>query len=297
MTTSTEKSKADVWNELDAESVSASPSGSDAAKVAVEQPTPGDLTAAETAPAPARAQADAGVDAYVGLPQAFRDELHGYKKLLDGQQDRLRKAEGRIGELLSKVNVPRSEPQSPARVPTKDQVAAAQSGGGAAMGRLREDYPQFADALDAALTERLDQALPKNVATKDDLEALNRSSSERLTAAQIRSTVDAAHPGWLDHVQTPRFQGWLDRQSPDVKALAASDKPADAIRLLDIEAQARGEPAAPTANKSQDRLRNAAALPTRGRTSNVRVKSLDEMTDAEYWQHLEAQDKRAQAQT
>jgi S1-C subfamily serine protease len=51
---------------------------------------------------------------------------------------------------------------------------------------------------------------------------------------QREQEVEAAHPGWKSLVRTAGFQQWLRVQADPVRALARSEEPADAIRLLDL---------------------------------------------------------------
>lgn len=53
-------------------------------------------------------------------------------------------------------------------------------------------------------------------------------------AAQVERTMEAAHPGWRQTVRSPAFDAWIARQPSSVQGLAASERPADAILLLDL---------------------------------------------------------------
>lgn len=52
--------------------------------------------------------------------------------------------------------------------------------------------------------------------------------------AQVERTMEAAHPGWRQTVRSPAFDQWIARQPSSVQGLAASERPADAILLLDL---------------------------------------------------------------
>lgn len=47
-----------------------------------------------------------------------------------------------------------------------------------------------------------------------------------------QAMVEQAHPGWKKLVATPAFTLWLKKQPPNIRDLAASEEPEDAIRLL-----------------------------------------------------------------
>lgn len=48
----------------------------------------------------------------------------------------------------------------------------------------------------------------------------------------LQAKVDAKYPTWRNTVNTARFHDWLLDQSEEVRALAASWKPEDAIEIL-----------------------------------------------------------------
>jgi hypothetical protein len=58
-------------------------------------------------------------------------------------------------------------------------------------------------------------------------------SDDDVRKAAAAAQVEKAHPGWKRTVATPQFSAWLAKQSEQVKKLAESEEPADAIRLLD----------------------------------------------------------------
>jgi hypothetical protein len=277
------QSRDDIWDELDNK-----PKGTESAGAGdpVESNAGAvEATEKETKEAPAKTADATEVDPRDGLPQSVRDELAGYKAMLDAtqaqlksNQDELRKAFGKIGELNDRVK--RSSSAAP-RTPTDAEVRDA-SKSDSAMARLKEQYPDFGAALDEALAEReqaisdkLAQATPKNVATREDLDAAAREAA-----------VEAAHPGWRDKVSTPAFQGWLLRQDDNTKALAASAKPADAIKLLDLAFKQQDGDDTNTHDRSA-RLKAAAVIPTRAGRTNSRPIDLESMDRAKYWDYLD----------
>jgi hypothetical protein len=100
--------------------------------------------------------------------------------------------------------------------------------------------------------------------------------------------VEVRHPGWLDRVRTPEFQGWLQRQPREVQMLAASESPQDAIRLLDLH----GDAAKSATSQRTQRLSAAAAIPTGRSGSNTRGKAVEDMTPEEYWRYLDEIDRQ-----
>jgi hypothetical protein len=51
--------------------------------------------------------------------------------------------------------------------------------------------------------------------------------------------LDKARPGWRETVQSPAFARWIEVQPQEVRALSASYKPADALKLLRLYDESR----------------------------------------------------------
>jgi hypothetical protein len=169
--------------------------------------------------------------------------------------------------------------------PNADQIRQAQSNP-AAMANLKRDYPEFADAMEGALTQQL-QEQEKRIQA---LLANQQGGVSHEEVAQMRSeiAVEMRHPGWQDRVRTPEFMGWLQRQQREVQMLAASESPRDAIRLLDLHNDATNSVS--SQNKTQ-RLSSAAAIPSGRSGSSIRTKAVEDMTPQEYWRYLDEIDK------
>jgi hypothetical protein len=169
--------------------------------------------------------------------------------------------------------------------PNADQIRQAQSNP-EAMANLKRDYPEFADAMESALKQQMQEQ-------EQRIQALLQNQKGGVSheeIAQMRSelAVEAKHPGWQDRVQTPEFMGWLQRQQPEVQMLAASESPRDAIRLLDLHNDATNSVS--SQNKTQ-RLSSAAAIPSGRSGSSIRTKAVEDMTPQEYWRYLDELDK------
>mgnify|MGYP001465421603 CR=1 FL=1 len=276
-----------IWDQLEAEE-------SGHAQPATNEPAdpPADQTPASAAadPAPAEPPADATPGSDAAAPdgsQALMDKIAGLESMLGQVTQRLRNAEGHIGGLGSQL---KQQQQLAAQVtarggdaPSAGEIRAAQSSA-KAMESLKRDYPEFAEAMEAALTEQMQalrasmpQQAQQAVVTPDDMQ-LMRSQME----------VEIRHPGWQDRVQTPDFQGWLQRQQPEVQMLAASASPRDAIRLLDLHSEALKTV---TSQRTQ-RLSAAAAIPSGRSGSQTRTKAVEDMTPQEYWAYLDQLDKQ-----
>lgn len=279
----------DLW---DAE-LSAADASTPAAEVVA--PTP-----VQTPAAPAAVATPAAVDPYAGLHPSIRTRLES----VDALAERLRKAEGHIGGLSSEnkrlkeefVATAKAVSATGARAPTQAQVSTVK------WDQLKTEFPEWAEALEERLggvnTAQPDIDGLRNQIREELTSQLTTSISATLKSEIAAETegrlVNAAHRNWRDTVKTKDFSDWYEKQGSDVQALGASPKAEDAMALLDkYQAQKAGTPAAdPAAIKAARaaRLQDAATV-ARGGSTTVPVKSTEDMTPQEYWNHLAAQKK------
>jgi len=283
MTTESQPTKADLWASLESESGDAS--GQIEARQTIQQQEPTQPPAA-TSPAQDAGQSGQAGDVFANLDPAVRDTLSGLQTMVGQLTNRLRQAEGHIGGLKSSLQQQIQAAQAVASrggdAPSRDQLHAA-TGSASAMARLKEDYPEFAGAMDAALNERLagaQQAQVPQGLSPEDVEV-------RIDEMRRQMQVEVKHPGWLDDIKQPRFTGWLQGQAAEVQMLANSVAPSDAIRLLDLYKQTTAGAAAQQAS-----FNAAAALPGRRSSQAPRAVDPNAMTKDEYWAYLDNLDKQ-----
>jgi uncharacterized phage infection (PIP) family protein YhgE len=219
------------------------------------------------------------------------------EKLISQMATRLRSAEGHIGGLNSQIKqqleAAKAVAQTGGKAPSASEISEAQSNP-EGLAKLEEDYPEFAKALNPelkSLKSQLDEIRQK-ISQKPDAGEANYVTraelEEQRRQAEIETTIDEKHPGWKRTVEGVEFVDWLQKGPREWQFLAGSADPQDAIRLLDIYKEQKF-PSAP--QKQQQRLTSAAALPT-GQRSQVRTKSVDEMTPQEFWQYQDQLDKQ-----
>lgn len=78
---------------------------------------------------------------------------------------------------------------------------------------------------------RLQQQLEMERQRQQQLQA---QQTRQQQDAQVESIMETAHPGWRQTVRSPEFDQWLARQPRSVQGLAASERPADAILMIDL---------------------------------------------------------------
>jgi len=278
-----------IWDQLEAEETGKALPEDKAEGTQATESSDSQQPADQHAAAPAdKADAPAATDA-AGNEQSLMDKIAGLESMLGQVTTRLRNAEGHIGglngQLKQQQQLAKQVASSGGEAPNADQIRQAQ-GSPEAMANLKRDYPEFADAMESALKQQMqEQELRIQALLKDQKGGV---SHEEIAQMRSELAVEAKHPNWQDRVQTPEFMGWLQRQQPEVQMLAASESPRDAIRLLDLHHEAMNS--ATSANKTQ-RLSSAAAIPSGRSGSSVRTKAVEDMTPQEYWRYLDELDK------
>lgn len=277
-----------IWEQLDAEETGRAPDP--ALEPAFDEPAP---AANPTEQAPA-AQAGAQSSGDEGAPtgeQVLMDKIAGLETMLSQVTQRLRNAEGHIGGLGSQL---KQQQQVAAQVaarggdaPTATEIRDAQRNP-EAMARLKADYPEFADAMESALNERLSSLEQQLKQQLQQQPAQPGVTQQEIANLRSEMYVEVKHPGWQDRVRTPEFMGWLQRQPREVQMLAASESPQDAVRLLDLHSNAINS----SASQRTQRLNSAAAIPSGRPGANVRQKAVDDMTPEEYWRYLDELDRQ-----
>ena len=279
-----------IWDQLEAEESGRAQPPSDAPE---DPPTPAPAPAEPTDPAPADPSADANKGGDEPAPtseQALMDKIAGLETMLGQVTQRLRNAEGHIGGLGSQLKQQLATAHQVAakggEAPSPGEIRKAQSDP-EAMARLKADYPEFADAMESALNERLSTLEQQLKQAQQPAQAQPGVSPDEIAKLRAEMAVEVRHPGWQDRVKTPEFVGWLQRQAREVQLLAASDSPQDAVRLLDLHSEATKS----TASQRTQRLSAAAAIPSGRSGANVRQKAVEDMSPEEYWRYLDELDR------
>lgn len=275
-----------IWDQLDAEEAGRAQSP---ASESIEPNDPAAQTDLDAAPADFPADAPKGNESPApASEQSLLDKITGLESMLGQVTQRLRNAEGHIGGLGSQLKQQQQVASQVAakggEAPSAGEIRAAQSNA-KAMESLKRDYPEFADAMEAALNEQM-QAL--KAAMPQQQQQQPGVTPDEIARLRSEMSVEIRHPGWQDRVRTPEFMGWLQRQSREVQMLAASDSPQDAVRLLDLH----GDAVKSSTSTRTQRLNSAAAIPSGRSGAQARSKPVDEMTPEEYWRYLDELDRQ-----
>jgi prefoldin subunit 5 len=237
-------------------------------------------------------------DQWAGVPPAIRERFESLQKTSETLADRLKQSERRIGSLTNQLK----EAQTAAEETTKDEKdapsdeeIAAASKSEAEWNELREEFPEWAGAMDNRLAAQSAEfsnsieSLRKQIKDlksigNDDLKAEIGNLRNQLAEAVITQK----HPNWKTVKDSTDFQNWLNAQPDEVKQKALSSPNAfDAVEVLDLYSGVKPPKKTPAqiAAQRKDRL-NQSELPS---SSNRRTpaKTEDDMTDLEYRRKLE----------
>ena len=268
----TEQQALDIWNETETpEPIAQEPK----AEVPAEEP------AQEAQPEPVDDPFEGfspRAKEYIVGQQAVIEQLRAQSEAL---HNRVRNTEGHIGGLKSQLERAASAArdtgtEAPTNAEIREAVASPE-----ALKQFREDYPEIAKAVDLAIQERV-SSLPRPAPASNEIEAL-RNQIAQIERQRAVDFIEFRHEGWIETIRTPEFQGWVKSQPREVAALGDSSDPRDAVRMLDLFKNGRAKP--------PQRQSSAAAIPSGRSAPSRRVKSVDEMTEAEYWAHLDATEK------
>jgi hypothetical protein len=284
-TANTQDEALKIWQQLDAEDAGTAPAPADEPQAPATTPdAPAKHHNADVADAKS-----AGDEAAPVAEQALLDKIAGLETMLSQVTQRLRNAEGHIGGLGSQLKQQLQTAQQVTAkggdAPSATEIREAQKSP-EAMARLKTDYPEFAEAMESALNERLSSLEQKLQQQQQSAPAA--VSPQEISRLRSEFAVEVRHPGWQELVRTTEFVGWLQRQPREVQMLAASESPQDAIRLLDLHS----EIAKSATSQRTQRLSSAAAIPSGRSGGNVRQKAVEDMSPEEYWRYLDELDRQ-----
>jgi hypothetical protein len=205
--------------------------------------------------------------------------------------DRLRKIEGRFGELNAKVKASEEAKKldrGPG-FPSKDEVVAAKSPEDLEI--LKERYPAWSDEVEER--EALMQARlgVDEFVTREDLAAMAKAealqgyvSKDEIGAIIAREReqifLEVKHPDYKQTVRSEDFQGWLQKQGAPAVELYRSRSSADASKLL--TQYAKHTDSAAKELEKQGRLEDAVPATRGGRNASNKTTSEQEEFEAAY---------------
>lgn len=207
-------------------------------KTDTETTTAGETPADKKVAAPTiKVEAAPAPDPWKDVPEVVRKKFEA----LDALPSQIRNIAGQYGGLNSKIDslIATAKTTAAAKgadAPSDKQVQAAIGGGSEAWKKLKEDYPDWAEPLEAELNAMRAEfkkagAAPVDVnALRTEVTAGFRNElSSGLDAAEERAFVRLKHPDWKQTVNTPEFRAWTleggpsQEQYAQMKALERTD--------------------------------------------------------------------------
>lgn len=243
-------------------------------------------------------------DPWAGVNPALRKALEVINSRVGTIEQATKAAVGRVGALQSEMAKvqeafragSKAAERSGAETPDASRMAQATKSP-EAWERVKKDFPEWAEGVEAALEARL-AGLPKAEidpikteldGTKTALQQLQEENAAlaRQLAERDEMLVELRHPGWEGTVKTEAFRAWFLAQAGEVKRLADSKSPRDAIKLLDMYAEhQKSLPDPKQVEASRKRNLSAAASTPRGPSGAAHGHGLDAMTDEELFNHF-----------
>lgn len=131
---------------------------------------------------------------------------------------------------------------------------------------LKADYSEWGEAIEEYTEAKLARLQPQ--ITPEELSRIVaeqvKGETQAVRTEIIDNALDAVFPGWRDETRTEEFKAWKSKQTEEVQALAASDKIADAARMLRLYEQHKAKPKPvpkPDADTTRQRRLAAAVTP------------------------------------
>lgn len=248
-----------------------------AAEVFEGTPVPEEIEAAHVAEN-TEVESEVVDDPWAGVSPALRSQFDSMSQKLSGMEElgnRLKTTEGRVGALQSELAKKAAREVNGA--PSSGEIDDAAAGTDAEWELLKEDYPEWATALDRKISAtRAD--IQKGMPNVDELRA---ELSQGMVAAirQVDETLVAMrHPDYEEVTKKTEFWDWVGTQPDETKKLADSARPLDAIKILDAYKEAmKGKAAELTASRKK-RLSLSTEVP---RTPRQPLKSEADMDEKE----------------
>lgn len=119
------------------------------------------------------------------------------------------------------------------------QAQGAMGGVGEAMQRIGSQMQDYAAQRELIELQHRQEMERIHAQQQFELERMQRerqaqAEQQRQEKASAERQIETAHPGWNKIVRSPEFGQWERQQPASVQALAASDRPADAILMIDL---------------------------------------------------------------
>ena len=228
------------------------------------------------------------------LARALQD-VASLKDLVTQLHHTVRSSEGRVGAMQRELQEARAAAQRVQAPAPNEQTARAAAKDPEKWAKLKEDFPEWGEAVEALVDSRQAPAAPQ--VDFAPIEERISGLTTQFQRAIEEAKVFGAHRDWKNVINTPEFVTWHRAQDPQIQALAASAHGEDAITMIDKFKADRQVASDATRNTTAERAARlaAAAAPARKPTAPP-PKGDSELTPAELWAQEAAQREQSRAQ-
>jgi len=233
---------------------------------------PADENPKEDAPVVEAAAEEAPVvDEWEGVHPKVRQYLEGITSQVEGVGREAKAATGRVAAIQSAIDTGKAAAtKKGADEPTEAQVAQALSDT-ESWTEFESEFPDFAKPIKAQLGA-IRSEIAKVKAPSIDTEAVKKTLTEGVDTridrgidiAEERVMLRLKHPNWRSEVAKPEFNAWANAQPEEIKALRASYKSEDAIKLIDGWVAHNKKATASVEKRKENERRLRGALPPTG---------------------------------
>lgn len=226
------------------------------------------------------------------IKEAVKEEVKAEEKFDPQVLSRLRKVEGTLGELTSRVRTMqragnKAAEEQGAKSPSKEQVEQAMESS-QKWEELKEEFPEWVEAAEEKwalqekrLEKRLENLIPSDYMSKEEVSKLldeqKEALKQELRKERELEKVDNKYPEWQTTTDSPEFLAWLRVQDQETLLLYESDYASDVIKLLDqYEGWKKQTSQKEVSQKQTQRLEKAIPPTTRSATPPSTVKTAEE---------------------
>lgn len=233
--------------------------------------------------AQAEPTAEPAAPAEIAPKDPVLERLEAQDALIKKLSQDLKMASGRVSKIQGELDAGRAAAKAVKDAPTADQQAAAAIDP-AKWTALKEEFPEWTDAMDSRISERL-AAATKNLQPAASGQPVD--VDEVIRKREIQRVL-RKHKDFEDVRRSEDFATWRATQPPEVNALGASELAEDAIEMMDLfkaskvaPAEAKPEIEADALQAARAQRLRAAAGPAPRQTQAT--KTGGELTPQEIW--------------
>ena len=240
-------------------------------------------------------------DPLAGLSDGVRAKLAEIDELKQANASLLhhvKTTEGRVAAMQREAEQARRAQQTVGDnvAPSQGQIAAAAKNP-EKWDQLKQDFPEWGDAVEEFVNSRLGNSQQQNGLTPESVanfvQAKVAETRAEMTKLLEEARIEGKYEDWKGIVNTPDFAQWYAVQNPQIRALADSTSSKDALKMLDLFHETKKRSAADIKQEREQRLA-AAATTKPGNTPPP--KTMDDMSPEELWNYEAAKREKTKAQ-